>query len=315
MQLVESKNRQKWEKKRFFFKIFVAHLKLEYKKNLPRPKELKYKEHYIDLNTNILYEERPLWDKFIEKALLEVEDAAQNGFKEAQTTLGHFYYYHGKNGMRNVLKALELYQLAAEQDDEIALFQLGRIYEYGDDVKQDDVRAYKYYEKAARKEFPLAFSKLAFCYYQGIGVEKSTHKFFEYAKKATEHNDVIGSLYLAFAYKEGVSIEPNKERAIEIYETLLDNEKAERYLIEILWALAILYKEEHSSDKAKEYFDRSIDEWSQMMKVAWKTEQFDSISQFFSSTPERSNEILKCSHYDYIYTPSKPTILKALVNS
>ncbi|MDE8034540.1 sel1 repeat family protein [Actinobacillus equuli subsp. equuli] len=305
----------KMGEKKVFLQDICAHLKLEYKKNLPRPKELKYKEHYIDLNTNILYEERPLWDKFIEKALLEVEDAAQNGFKEAQTTLGHFYYYHGKNGMRNVLKALELYQLAAEQDDEIALFQLGRIYEYGDDVKQDDVRAYKYYEKAARKEFPLAFSKLAFCYYQGIGVEKSTHKFFEYAKKATEHNDVIGSLYLAFAYKEGVSIEPNKERAIEIYETLLDNEKAERYLIEILWALAILYKEEHSSDKAKEYFDRSIDEWSQMMKVAWKTEQFDSISQFFSSTPERSNEILKCSHYDYIYTPSKPTILKALVNS
>lgn len=300
---------------KIFLKDIFSILDIDYKKNLPIPKTLPAKEKYIEMNIQILYHREILWEEFIEKALQEVTEAANNGFKEAQTLLAHFYYYYGNNGISNVSKALEYYQQAAEQNDEIALYQLGLLYEYGNEkISPDWNKAYKYYEQSAKAMFPLAFNKLAFCYYRGFGTPKNIQKFLEYAKKSKEYDDVVGTLYLAFAYKEGIGVEIDKKLAIDIYETLLGNDKVQPYLIEILWSLAKLCKEKNIPNKAKEYFDRSLYEWQKMMHELWNCERFDTIAQFFTHSPEKYNEILKHSHYDYVNQPSNPTIVKALLN-
>nr|WP_280521862.1 tetratricopeptide repeat protein [Xenorhabdus innexi] len=59
-------------------------------------------------------------------------------------------YLHGNGVKKDAKKAIEWFLKAAEQDDATAQLNLGRIYEYGQQiVPQDDEKALSWYQKAA----------------------------------------------------------------------------------------------------------------------------------------------------------------------
>lgn len=302
--------------KKIYLRDICDRFELPYIRNLPSQKTPFDKQDYIEANTHMIYEIEVKWDTFIDKYLNNIKEHSDAGFTEAKTMLGNFYYYHGYNGIRNITKAIELYISAAEENDELALYQLGRIYEYGDkEISPDANQALKYYKKAADKNFPLALNKLAYCYYQGIGTQKNMSKFFEYAKKCESVDDIVGKLYLAFAYSNGIGTNESPSDAIKIYETLLTIEDAKQYKMEILWALCKLYKSEgeyQDLTKAEEYFKTSLDTYNKLMTQAWEMNVMDIVWNIFTLTPERYNGILKNAHYDYVNKPERPTVIRAL---
>ncbi|OOF82112.1 tetratricopeptide repeat protein [Rodentibacter caecimuris] len=285
---------------------------------LNNEEELANKETYIQVNTDVLYEKTILWkERFIPKALNEVETAVAQGHKEAQTRLGHFYYYYGENEIRNVKKALELYKSAARQGDRLALYQLGLIYEYGnEEIKADENQAYDFYRKSAEQNFPLALNKLAY-YYYSKGVWSS---FFEYSEKAEELGDIIGTLYLAYAYKEGLGTNQDIEKAISLYRDLIGKEKAAPYKLDILWTLSMLHKKSAkplAQHDAKHYLNEYLNYYKEGIEKAWEDNNNDVLNlmtQVVSPTPDKYNRILTRAHYDYVHNPQKPTVISALFN-
>ena len=67
-------------------------------------------------------------------------------------------------------RAVELYALAAEQEDAQAQCALGNLYFTGNGVEQDRARAAELYTRAAEQGDVQALSCLAECYEAGCGV-------------------------------------------------------------------------------------------------------------------------------------------------
>lgn len=281
------------------------------------PFKEKDKRWYVDQNKGILYEKTFQWEEFAEKVLKIVKNHAKQGYKEAQTTLGHFYYYYGNNGIRDINTALKLYKLAAEQGDHLALYQLGLIYEYGDKdekIEPNKERSYKYYKQSAEKNFPLALNKLAYYHY----AKKEWKDFFTCAKKAKERGDIIGTLYLAHAYQEGLGTNENIKEAISLYQGLINNEEAAPCHLEILWTLVILHKKldtPASQNDSKLYFNKFFNFLKQGIEKALDDNNVDFFNQFFNTNPDRYNRILAAAHQDYVHNPKKPSVISAFVSS
>lgn len=294
--------------------------------NIDIPKEITYGDipeydvdAYLRFNKDtIITQTRERWSWFEEKALKEVEYYAERNKKEAITALAHYYYYCGKNGIRNPTKARELYEKSASENDEIALYQLGIIYEYGsENILADENKAFNYYQRLSNSNFALALNKLAYCYYEGKGVFKNPDNFFKYIEKSSELGNLEGKLNLAFAYANGLGINKNVGKAINIYEEIL-NEDMNEYTVFIYMTLSYLYKTEISIkdiNKAKEYLKKSIEIQLDLIENLEdsKLNIFDPIYQMILLTPEKFMNIAKNEHYDYTNTPTQPTTIKALI--
>lgn len=300
--------------------------------NIDIPKEITYigdiPEYDIDAylrfnKDTIITQTRERWSLFEEKALKEVEYYAERNKKEAITALAHYYYYCGKNGIRNPTKARELYEKAASENDEIALYQLGIIYEYGsENILADENKAFNYYQRLSNSNFALALNKLAYCYYEGKGVSKSLDDFFKYIEKSSEQGNeqgnLEGKLNLAYAYTNGLGINKDVGKAINIYEEIL-NEDVNEYTVLIYMTLSYLYRTEISIkdiNKAREYLKKSIEIQLDLIEnlEESKLNIFDPIYQMMSLTPEKFINIAKNKHYDYTNTPTQPTVIKALIS-
>lgn len=226
------------------------------------------------------------------KALVQEENAV------AQTALGHFYFYSGKEGIQNFAKAREYYTLAAEQNDKVALYQLGLIYEYGyGDIGENKHLAFKYYEQSAKQNYPLALNKLAFCYYYGEGTEQSDNQFFIFAEKSAAQNDAVGLLYLAKAHEKGEGTPINIAKAIEIYEEQLSQIQHQLWLFPIYSRLATLYykyPQTQNIEKAQKYLDLAKQNWQEHIDNMG----LDIIQLFESLIPLTPKSVNKVLHYE-----------------
>jgi len=92
------------------------------------------------------------------------------------------------NKPKNEKKTFERYKKAAEQGDSDAQYKLGRLYYFGNGVKENLVEAVKWFRKAADQGDPDAQYAMGLCYYHGNGVEKNHKKAMQYFKKASEQN-------------------------------------------------------------------------------------------------------------------------------
>lgn len=234
-----------------------------------------------------------------------------------QTLLGHFYYYAGEGELPQFKKALKYYEMAAESDNQVALFQLGNMYEYGYGVEEDKVRAANYYKLSAKKNYPLALNKIAYLYYCGDGVVKDNSLFFKYAEESANLGDDIGLLHLGLAYENGWGTEKNIRSACDIYKKLAEKE-LNQWSYSICIKLALLYRNHEaikSMEDANFYFEKAKNDVIQWFNIAWNnknTELLDILSSSMEITPEVINRISKHQHYDNVHRPEKPTAIKAL---
>lgn len=84
----------------------------------------------------------------VEKAVEPYQLSADQGNAFAQLHLGSLYY-RGKGIPQDVKKAAELYHLAADQGDASAQEGLGYLYQYGEGVQQDFTKAVRYFHLSA----------------------------------------------------------------------------------------------------------------------------------------------------------------------
>jgi TPR repeat protein len=105
-------------------------------------------------------------------------------------------YYFGEGTEKNMKKAFEYYEKAANQGHAIAEFNLGVMYEHGEGTAKDMKKAFKYYEKAANQGHADAQNNLAEMYKLGEGRVKNMKKAFEYYEKAANQGHAEAKIEL-----------------------------------------------------------------------------------------------------------------------
>lgn len=125
------------------------------------------------------FKTQPLDKNYNEQKRLE-NLAEKHNLGSLQTYLGNFYFYK----KQKYSKSLEFYKSAAKNYDELALYQLGQIYEIGVNghIEKDIDKAMEYYKEATEYDFPFALNKLAYLSY----CTRKYQQFFEYARKSAE---------------------------------------------------------------------------------------------------------------------------------
>jgi TPR repeat protein len=119
-----------------------------------------------------------------ETAAQEWRPLAEQGDARAQYFLGRIYD-NGEGIPEDDAEAVRWYRLAAEQGDARAQYFLGRIYDNGEGVRVDDVEALRWYRLAADQGDTGAQSVLGVMYARGEGVLKdyvSAHMWFNIAR-------------------------------------------------------------------------------------------------------------------------------------
>lgn len=87
-------------------------------------------------------------------------------------------YDDGLGGKKDLNQALKLYNKACEDNNQLACYKIGKIYEK--EANGGYVKAFKYYEKLCKDYNGFACEGLAYLYENGLGVEKNLQKAKEY---------------------------------------------------------------------------------------------------------------------------------------
>lgn len=144
---------------------------------------------------------------------------AQNGDTEAQVDLAYEYYEQG-----NHAKAFEWYTKAAHQGDADAQYNLGRMYDNGHGVRQDDQKAFEWYTKAANQGHADAQYTLGVMYdYGRRGVLQDYQKAFEWFTKAANQGHAKAQYNLGRMYENGRGVSQDKSTAKIYYGQACDS--------------------------------------------------------------------------------------------
>ena len=101
--------------------------------------------------------------------ITQLEAKAKEGDASAQLSLGRAYD-SGKGVPQNDQQAVKWYRAAAEQGNATAQDSLGVMFSSGRGVERDKAQAVQWYRRAARQKNPTAMFNLGTAYYNGDGV-------------------------------------------------------------------------------------------------------------------------------------------------
>ena len=130
---------------------------------------------------------------------------AKKGSSEAQFNLGKMYE-QGQGVKQDYTQAADWYRKAAEQGHAVAQFNLGSIYGFGFGVKQDDAQELFWYRKAAEQGDADAQFQMGKMYAEGKGVEANDVEAFNWYLKAANNHFTGAQLKLASHYQQGLGV-------------------------------------------------------------------------------------------------------------
>ena len=172
--------------------------------------------------------------KDYKKAFPLFKELADKGNAAAQRVIG-IYYHNGYSpeGI-NLEKAYEWYKMAADNNDIIAISNIGGMYRDGEYVEQSDDKAYEFYLRAAQMKgshsvYPKV--KLACMFWDGYGettdeTGRTTGQSIKQAEKwfreAAKQDNAYGMYWLARFYDFNWGDDLNNN-AIELYEKAASN--------------------------------------------------------------------------------------------
>ena len=81
-------------------------------------------------------------------------------------------------------QAVTKLQAAADKGHKKAQYRLGRCYDKGYGVKEDDKKAFELYQKAARQDYAKAMYQLGRCYLKGKGIAANSAEARKWIKRA-----------------------------------------------------------------------------------------------------------------------------------
>ncbi|MBO4720894.1 MAG: sel1 repeat family protein [Prevotella sp.] len=114
---------------------------------------------------------------------------------------------------KNYKAAVPKLKAAAEKGHKKAQYRLGRCYDKGHGVTQNDAQAFQWYSKSAAQEYAKAQYAVGKCYKDGKGVEKDRTKAVSWFSKAAKQDNADGQFALGKSYLKGKGIAADEKKA------------------------------------------------------------------------------------------------------
>ena len=176
------------------------------------------------------------------------KELADKGNAAAQRVIGIYYHYGYSPEGKNLEKAYEWYKKAADNEDIIAIGNIGGMYRNGEYVEQSDDKAYEFYLRAAQmNDSHSVYPKvdLACMFWDGYGetadeTGRITGQSLKLAEKwfreAAKQNNAYGMYWLARfydfnSYDTLIWGEGLDKKATELYEKAASNGSPEAQAI------------------------------------------------------------------------------------
>lgn len=141
---------------------------------------------------------------------------AEEGNIDAQITLGYMYLY-GENGVdKNYDKAFRYYNMAAKQNDSIAINNVGSLYFSGIGTEQSLSKAAQMFEKASNMGNTEASVNLAFIYLTKDSALNNPQAAIQLLKSASEAGNPTAKFLLGYSYFKGFVVEQNYKKSIAL---------------------------------------------------------------------------------------------------
>ena len=143
---------------------------------------------------------------------------AEEGNVDAQVSLGYMYLYGDKenNVTQDYKQALNYYSMAAAQNDNVAVNNLGSLYYSGIGTKKNPYKAAELFKKASDMGNVEASVNLAFLYLSGSGVAQDGARAMNYLAKASNEGNYTAQYMLGYAYYRGFMVPQNYQKAFEL---------------------------------------------------------------------------------------------------
>jgi len=114
---------------------------------------------------------------------------------------------------------------AAEKGHRKAQYRLGRCYDKGNGVEENDKLAFAWYQKSADQEYAKAQYQLGKCYKNGEGVNKDRKKAVEWFAKAARQDNADAQYALGKSYLKGKGIAADQKKAKQCLSKAVKNPK------------------------------------------------------------------------------------------
>jgi TPR repeat protein len=150
---------------------------------------------------------------------------AEQGNAEAQTKLGHLYFY-GRGVPQDYAEAVRWFQKAADQGYAKGEDDVGAMYYYGNGVPQDYAQALAWYRKAAAQGAAYAQTDLGDVYYSGKAVPQDSASALLWYRKAADQGYARAQDDVAVMYYFGLSVPLDYAEAARWYRKAADQGNA-----------------------------------------------------------------------------------------
>ena len=123
---------------------------------------------------------------------------------------------------------------AAQKGHKKAQYRLGRCYDKGYGVKEDNELAFRWYSKAAAQGYHKGQYQVGRCYKKGKGVAKDRAKAFQYFSKSAKQGYAKAQFALGECYFEGKGVAQDKAKAKSLFLKAINDEKDGKEILEDL---------------------------------------------------------------------------------
>lgn len=139
--------------------------------------------------------------------------AAAGGHLEALNRVALMHYRGEAGASQDYAEAARLFELAADQGDRNALFNLGKLYFEGKGVEKDAAQAIAYYRQAADQDHILALNTLGALYLAGAKSTADIAQARGYFERSAAFGNAVGLFELARLVLEAGTAPPRQIEA------------------------------------------------------------------------------------------------------
>ncbi|OOM11704.1 tetratricopeptide repeat protein [Clostridium saccharobutylicum] len=157
--------------------------------------------------------------------LCDLERLALEGNVELQYQLGVLYQL-GEEVEKDYKKAVKYFKMAAENGYADAQCELGHMYCTGKGVEVDYKEGYKWLKLAGNQNNDIAQGNIGFMYENGYGVKQDYEEAFRYYIMSAQNGNATAQKTVANMYQKGLGVEKNIEESNK-WLKILTNQKEE----------------------------------------------------------------------------------------
>ena len=146
--------------------------------------------------------DKKIYPELLEKVFTELSFLAKENDSVAQYYLGNMYD-EGKGKPKDLSEAVKWYRKSAEQGHTKAQYCLGVMYYYGHGILKDYAEAVRWYRKSADQGHISAQNRLGYSYETGKGVSKDYVEALKWYRKAVDQGSAAAHYNVGEIYQEG----------------------------------------------------------------------------------------------------------------